>query len=104
MSLYGLIVGEDMDMVKKVVLFVVVLVIGTILISTVVPPFIDTVLERGDVGQYTGLADFTRLIPVLMVMALFVGGMLVVFRRGDSGEAPADPPDVPRFPWRRRRW
>ena len=93
-----------MDLVKKTVLFVVVLIVGTILISTVVPPFVDTILARSDVGQYTGMADFTRLVPVLMVMALFVGGMLVVFRRGDSGEARADPPDVPRLPWRRRRW
>jgi len=95
-----------MDIVKKTVLFVVVMVVGVILISVVIPPFIDGILERGDVGQYTGLADFTRLVPVLMVMALFVGGLLVVFRRGDrdgDGDAPAAPV-VPRLPWRRRRW
>ena len=98
-----------MNMVKKTVIFVVILVIGIMLVSTLIPPATEAVLARPDAANYTGLVEFLRLLPFLATIALVVGGLLILFRRGaqdDSGHGhdPGLPPGYtrsPRFPWRR---
>lgn len=99
-----------MDIVKKTVLFVVVLVIGTLLITYLIPPATDAVLARPDTAGYTGLEQFLRLLPFLAVVALVVGGILILFGRGDGGDTDTGhdaglPPGYTRpvrLPWRRR--
>ena len=102
-----------MDM-KKVVLAVVGIVVGILMVTHVVVPAVDTFLERPDVGGFTGLEPFARFLPLLAIMALVIGGLLVLFRRGDRGDTDTGhggdaglPPGYTRqvrLPWRRRRW
>lgn len=97
-----------MDIVRKVVLFVLVLVIGIMLITVLIPPFADTILERADVAQYSGLDGFTRLLPLLATLGLVLGGLLLLFRSARRREYADTPPGLPpgytrrpRLPWRR---
>lgn len=87
---------------KKVVLVVVGIVVGILMVVYVVIPTVDIFLERPDVEGFTGLAAFARFLPLLAVLALVVGGLLVLFRHSNrDGETP-DPPTAIRFHWRRR--
>jgi len=90
--------------IKKVVLAVVGIVVGILMVTHVVVPAVDTFLERPDVADFTGLRAFALFLPLLAIMALVVGGLMVLFRRRARGEDTPDPPAAPRLPWRRRRW
>lgn len=97
-----------MDIVKKTVIFVVILVVGILIITAVLPPAVDEVLARPDVGSFTGLQQFLQLLPFLVVVALVVSGLLLLFRAagrrddgGDSHGLPRGYTRHPRLPWRR---
>lgn len=99
-----------MDTVRKVVMFVLVLVVGIMIVTTLIPPAVDDVLDRPDTAGYTGLEQFLRLLPFLAIVGLVVGGLLLLFKRSrdDSGPGGDITPGLPpgyvrrqRLPWRR---
>jgi len=97
-----------MNIVRKAVIFVVILVVGILIITAVVPPAVDEVLARPDTASYTGLQQFLELLPMLAVLALVVSGLLLLFRSARRREYADTPPGLPpgytrrpRLPWRR---
>jgi len=99
-----------MDLVRKVVIFVVVLVVGILIATALIPPAVDEVLDRPDTAGFLGLEQFLRLLPFLVVLAIVVGALLVLFKRARDREGPhygathGLPPGYTRrirLPWRR---
>ena len=61
---------------KRVVLFVVILVVGIPIIALIVPPAALTILSRTDLATWTGLEGFVRLLPFFLIAGLVVGDLI----------------------------
>jgi len=99
-----------MDVIKRIVLFVVLLVVGLLVVSALIPPAVDEALADPAVARFTGLDGFLRLLPFLVLAGLIAGALLTLFPRARTREGP--PADTrpgllpgyirrPRLPWRR---
>lgn len=64
---------------KRVVLFILIMVIGIPIIALLVPPAALSVLERADLATWTGLEGFVRLIPFFLIVGLVVGDLMYLF-------------------------
>lgn len=77
--------GGDMG-IKGTILTTIVVVVAIILLPIVIDAT-DTLMERADIGDYTGLSSFLGLIPLLYVIGtLFITGMLAY--KGVRGKIP----------------
>lgn len=77
--------GQKMD-VRSTILVTIVVIVAVIMLPLVMSS-VDALLDRSDIGTYTGLSAFLGLIPLLYVIGImFVTGM-VGFRaiRGKLG-------------------
>jgi len=99
-----------MDAIKRIVLFVVVLVLGLVVVSALIPPAVDDALADPAVGNFTGLDAFLRLTPFLVLVGVVVGALMMLFARArrrvdhSVGATPVLPTGYirrVRLPWRR---
>ena len=67
---------------KRVVLFVVILVVGIPIIALIVPPAALTILERTDLATWTGLEGFVRLLPFFLILGLVIGDLIYLLGKG----------------------
>ena len=67
--------GQRMD-VRSTILVTIVVIVAVIMLPLVMSS-VDTLLDRADIGTYTGLSSFLGLIPLLYVIGImFVTGMV----------------------------
>ena len=68
-----------MDILKRIVIFVIVLVVGIFLVAYVVPPFVLSLLDRPDLASWTGFEPFVKAVPFVLILFLTVGALLILF-------------------------
>ena len=64
---------------KKIVMFVVILVVGIMVITLLVPQFALTILNRPDLSTWTGLGFFVSATPFLLLLGLIAGDLIFLF-------------------------
>lgn len=71
---------KNMDLnLKKIVMFVVILVVGIMVITLLVPQFALTILNRPDLSTWTGLGFFVSATPFLLLLGLIAGDLIFLF-------------------------
>jgi hypothetical protein len=70
--------------IGRVVMFILGLVIGVIVLIELVPGQVVSLLDRPDVGEFTGLTQGLQLVPFIALASLVTGcliGLFVEFHR-----------------------
>lgn len=68
-------------MLKGVVIFVVLMVLGILIISAVILPQVSEALEIPSLSTWTGLEGFLKMLPFVLVLALLGIGIRSLFHR-----------------------
>lgn len=71
-------------MVKRIVIFVVLIVLGLIVITSVILPQVSVALDRPDMATWTGLEGFLKMLPFVLVLGLVAAGIYSLWRRGED--------------------
>lgn len=71
-------------MVKSIVIFVVLMVLGIIVIANVILPQVSEALDIPGLETWIGLEGFLKMLPFVLVLGLLGIGIRSLFRK--SGE------------------
>lgn len=69
-------------MLKRVVIFVVLVVIGLVVITNVILPQVIVSLNIPGLSTWTGLEGFLKILPFILVIGLLVSGLSILWHRG----------------------
>lgn len=69
-------------MLKRIVMFVVFVVLGLIVITSVILPHIVDALDIPSLATWTGLGGFLKLLPFILVIGLLYAGISSLWHKG----------------------
>lgn len=71
-------------MIKRILLFVVLVALGLIVITHVILPQVSDTLSIPGLATWTGLEGFLKMLPFILVIGLLIGGIYSLIHRGQD--------------------
>lgn len=71
-------------MIKRIVIFVVLVVLGLVVITNVILPQVSSALEIPSLATWTGLEGFLKMLPMVLVLGLIFAGIRSIWQHREE--------------------